>query len=182
MVKGPLITESEFASLKHKLEKEKQMVLEIYRIAFDSFLEKGFTSEFLIGEIRKQMNSGHDYLEIKLVNHDIVDKHNVFNFRRMIGATFSYFFSWFFYDRVVIKRKFWKYRKVVWKIATPFREDEIIQLSMKEIAEEVIDKSKVFKNIINDLEKSNIRATEHIIGEIFILHLTWGEGDKINEG
>lgn len=52
---------------------------------------------------------------------------------------------------------------------------------MKEITEEVIFKSEVFKKVINDLEKSSIRVAEYIEGEIFILLLTWGEGNEINE-
>ncbi|MBJ6723044.1 hypothetical protein I2750_23090 [Bacillus sp. PR5] len=185
MVKGPLITESEFASLKHKLEKEKQMVLEIYKIAFENFLRRKITSKFLINEIRKQMNNGFDYLPIKLVNHDIIDYRSSYNFRYMIGETFSNSFWWFLFNRIVIKRKFWKYRKVVKKIAEPFREDEIIQLSMEEIAEEVIYKSTAFQKIIKDLEKSSIRFGGGVHsrhdGKAFILLLKWGEGNEINE-
>ncbi|MGA4465977.1 hypothetical protein ACPA2L_25565 [Bacillus bombysepticus] len=186
LVKEPLITESELTSLKHKLDNEKQMVLEIYKIAFENFLRMKFTSKFLINEIRKQMNNGYDYLAIKLVNRDIIDYHSSLNFRYMIGETFSNSFWWLFFNRIVIKRKYWEYRKAVKKIAVPFREDEIIQLSMEEIAEEVIYKSEVFQKIIKDLEKSSIRVGGGIHSrpeeKVFILLLNWGKDKEKNEG
>lgn len=185
LVKEPLITESELTGLKHKLDNEKQMVLEIYKIAFENFLRRKFTSEFLINEIRKQMNNGFNNLPIKLVNCDIIDYRSSYNFRYMIGETFSNSFCWLFFNRIVIKRKFWKYRKVVKKIAEPFREDEIIQLSMEEIAEEVIYKSEFFQKIIKDLEKASIRVGGGIHSrpgeKVFILLLKWGEGNETNE-
>lgn len=193
MIRKPLITESELTSLKLKLEKEKQTVLEIYRIAFDNFLEREFTREFLLGEIRSQMNANYDYLIIRLVNRDNVDIHNVFNlnmynifdFKWMIGRTFSNSFSWFFLNRVDIKLKFWKYRKLVKRIVDPVKRDEVIQLSMEEVAEEVIFKSVVYQRIIQDLEKSDIRATGGIFERErftdFSLFLKWGKEDEINE-
>lgn len=185
MVKEALITESELASLKHKLEKEKQMVLEIYRIAFENFLEKEFTSEFLINKMREQMNAGYDHLYIKLVNREITNNRSRFNFKWMIGETFSRVFWFYVFDRIVIKRKFSKYREIVKKIVEPFREEEIIQLSMEEIAEEVINKSAVFKKIINDLEESKLSVVWEIRkgteGEFFILFINWGEGNEKNE-
>ncbi len=175
LVKEPLITESELASLKHNSEKEKQVVLEIYRIAFENFLEKEFTNKFLTKKIREQMNRGYDYLGISLLNCDIMRNRTSFNFKYMIGETFSNLFWWFFFNRVVIKRKFWKYRKEVQSIVGLFRENEIIQLSMEEIVEEVIYKSEVFLKIIDDLEKSGLRMSVKVDGEIFILLLTWGK-------
>lgn len=185
LVKEPLITESEFASLKHKLEKEKQMVLEVYRIAFENFLEKEFTNEFLIKKMREQMNAGYDHLYIKLVNREITNNRSRFNFKWIIGETFSRKFWFYVFDRIVIKRRFLEYREIVKKIVEPCREDEIIQLSMEEIAEEVIYKSAVLKKIINDLEKSNLSVDWEIRqrseGKYFILFITWGEGNEKNE-
>ncbi|MDX5746186.1 hypothetical protein SIM20_23945 [Bacillus cereus group sp. BfR-BA-02570] len=185
LIRKPLITESELTSLKHKLDNEKQMVLEIYKIAFENFLRRKFTSKFLINEIRKQMNNGFNYLAIKLVNRDIIGYRSSFNFRYMIGETFSNSFWWLFFNRIVIKRKYWKYRKVVKKIAEPFKEDEIIQLSMEEIAEEVIYKSAVFQKVIKDLEESSIRVGGGVHSrpeeKAFILLLKWGEGNETNE-
>ncbi|HHT7155158.1 TPA: hypothetical protein ACTZ42_004973 [Bacillus cereus] len=138
MVKKPLITEYELASLKHNSEKEKQVVLEIYRIALEKFLEKEFTSKFLTKKIRKQMNRGYDHLGISLMNCNIMENRTSFNFKGMIRKTFSNFFFRFFYNSVVIKLKYWKYRKEVKRIVGICWEDEIIELSMEEIAEEVI--------------------------------------------
>ncbi|MEC3226225.1 hypothetical protein P9027_30380 [Bacillus thuringiensis] len=185
LIRKPVITESGFASLKHNLEKEKQMVLEIYRIAFENFLEKEFTNKFLINKMRERMNAGYDHLYIKLVNREITNNRSLFNFKWMIGETFSKRFWFYIFDRIVIKRKFLTYRGTVRKIVEPFREDEIIQLSMEEIVEEVIYKSAVFKKIINDLEKSNLSVDWEIRqrteGKYFILFITWGEGNEKNE-
>lgn len=181
MVKGPLITKSELIDLKHKLETEKQIVLEIYRIAFDDFLEKKFTRKFLIKKIREEMNKGCNYLGIGLLNCDIMRNSTSLNFRYMIGETFSNFFWWLFFNRIVIKRKFWKYRKEVKRIVDPFRDNEVIQLSMEEIAEEVISKSVVLKKIINDLEKSGIKVAGQTKEEVFILLLLWGKWAEENE-
>lgn len=46
---------------------------------------------------------------------------------------------------------------------------------MEEIAEEVIYKSNVYLKIIDDLEKSGLRVSVKVDGEIFILLLTWGK-------
>ncbi|MCO4220201.1 hypothetical protein MUG11_29345, partial [Bacillus sp. 10017] len=53
--------------------------------------------------------------------------------------------------------------------------DEIIKLSMEEIAEEVIYKSDVYLKIIDDLEKSGLKVSVKVDDEIFILLLTWGK-------
>ncbi|MEC2507322.1 hypothetical protein P9X25_24755, partial [Bacillus cereus] len=98
MVKKPLITEYELANLKHNSEKEKQVVLEIYRIAFENFLEKEFTSKFLTKKIREQMNKGFDHLGISLMNCNIMENRTSFNFKDMIRKTFSNFFCRFFYN------------------------------------------------------------------------------------
>ncbi|HFK1488817.1 TPA: hypothetical protein ACGXMX_004917 [Bacillus cereus] len=173
MTRKPLITEYELASLKHNSEKEKQVVLEIYRIAFEKFLEKEFTSKFLTKKIREQMNRGYDHLGISLMNCNIMENRTSFNFKDMIRKTFSNFFCRFFYNSVVIKWKYWKYRKEVKRIVGICWEDEIIELSMEEIAEEVIFKSDVYLKIIDDLEKSGLRVSVKFDGEIFILRLTW---------
>ncbi|WP_252598052.1 hypothetical protein [Bacillus thuringiensis] len=175
LVKEPLITEYELANLKHNSEKEKQVVLEIYRIAFENFLEKEFTSKFLTKKIREQMNKGFDHLGISLMNCNIMENRTSFNFKGMIRKTFSNFFFRSFYNSVVIKWKYWKYRKEVRRIIGICWEDEIIELSMGEIAEEVIFKSDVYLKIIGDLEKSGLRVSVKVDGEIFILLLTWGK-------
>lgn len=176
MVKEPLITEYELANLKHNSEKEKQVVLEIYRIAFENFLEKEFTSKFLTKKIREQMNKGFDHLGISLMNCNIMENRTSFNFKDMIRKTFSNFFCRFFYNSVVIKWKYWKYRKEVKRIVgICWERDEIIKLSMEEIAEEVIYKSDVYLKIIDDLEKSGLKVSVKVDDEIFILLLTWGK-------
>ncbi|MFF2884778.1 hypothetical protein [Bacillus toyonensis] len=182
LVKEPLITESELASLKHKLEKEKQNVEEIYKIAFEKFLEKNFTNKFLIDEIRKEMKIGNNHMKIRFVNHDILRNRSNLNFRCMIGDTFLNFFLWFFFDRTdIIKRRFKKYHKEVKGLVNPFRKEDVIQLSMEEIYEDVIYKSVSFQKIISDLEKSGIRAEGSIENEVFTLFLIWEDWSEENE-
>lgn len=141
------------SKLKIEVQQEKQLLAEIYKLAFEHFLNNVFTTEFLRTRIKEEIEYGNDVLIFKFAKDKYGATITDFEFENMIADIV--FYKWL--KRVtgfaLVKSKFKIYKKLI--------KDNFVydtsQLTLQEIKDLAIDKSETWQLFLKKIEKENIQ-------------------------
>ncbi|AEA19746.1 MULTISPECIES: hypothetical protein [Bacillus] len=163
---------SDLSKLKEEVQNEKQYLVEIYRITFENFLINVFTAEQLKIRIQEAMKKEKNEVTFSFSNikFPYSINTNTFSFQYLIKETF--FYKWLMLMKIaVIKKEFKQYKKGINQI---FEVPTKNELTIQEIKETVLDQSKRWNLILNELKAAGINSTVVIEdSSTIILKMSW---------
>lgn len=153
-----MIPSIDLTKLKEKSQEEKQLLVEIYKMAFEHFLRNVFTIEFLQLRIKEEVDYSNHFLTFRFTKDNETDECPIsyivyFAFENMIEDLFLYKWLKKTLGFALVKNDFKHYKKSII--------DNFIhgysKLTLLEIKELVIDQSETWQLLLKIIENENIK-------------------------
>lgn len=142
-----------FSKVKAEVQQEKQLLVEIYKMAFEHFLNNVFTTKFLKSRIKEKLGYGENVLIFKFAKDKYGKTITDFEFANMIADVFFYKWLKEGIGFALVKNKFKNYKRLI--------KDNFIcdtsKLTLREIKDLVIDKSETWQLLLKTIENENIK-------------------------
>ncbi|MCR8860347.1 hypothetical protein NQ113_24565 [Bacillus pseudomycoides] len=141
----------ELSKVKEEIQQEKQLLVEIYKMAFEQFLSNVFTTKFLRTRIKEEIECDKNVLNYKISKDKSGATITNFNFRDMVADLF-FNKGLMILGIAFVKSKFKNYKKII-------KENFIYdysKLTLNEIKNLVIDPNLTWQLILKNLEDEGI--------------------------
>ncbi|EOO22123.1 hypothetical protein [Bacillus cereus] len=141
------------SEVKTEVQQEKQLLVEIYKMAFEHFLNNVFTTEFLKLRIKEELEYDVNVLTFTFAKDGYGATITDFQFDNMIADLFFYKLLKKTIGFALVKSKFKNYKRLI--------KDNFIydtsKLTLREIKDLVIDESETWQLLIKKIENENIK-------------------------